>query len=198
MLEFYYAPQSRAGVIHWILEELEVDYLPRLVDIRAEGGAPESYRAIHPHKKVPAIVHDGAIIIERPAISIYLGDRFPKPELTVPVSDPRRGPYLSWMVYLGTVFDPALCAGIKGWSYASNETGFGHFKDVMAYISGTLSTQRYVLGERLTLVDLELATSLNWALHATQLVPDEPYLRDYIARVQDRPSFERAIGRRAT
>src|SRR5688572_8555003 len=113
MLEFYYAPYSRSSTIHWILEELEVDYTPRRVDIQAPGGAPESYRKVHPHKKVPALVHDGVTITETPAIAIYLGDTFPKTSITPAIGDPLRGPYLSWLVYLPSVFDPALLAKIK-------------------------------------------------------------------------------------
>ncbi len=39
---------------------------------------PEAYRAIQPHKKVPAIVHDGTTVTERAAISLYLADAFPE------------------------------------------------------------------------------------------------------------------------
>ena len=56
MLTFYHAPWSRSSGIFWLLEELGVDYSLEIVDIRAKGGAAESYRAIQPNKKVPAIV----------------------------------------------------------------------------------------------------------------------------------------------
>jgi glutathione S-transferase len=197
MLEFYYAPYSRSSAIHWILEELEVDYTPRLVDIRAPGGAPESYRQVHPHKKVPAIVHDGVTLTESAAIAIYLGDTFPKGDLAPTIGDPLRGPYLSWLVYLSTVFDPALTAKIKGWKYDSAETSFGVFEDVLKRLQTTLSTSAHALGSRLTLVDFTLANSLGWAMSTTELIPPSKHLVDYVARIQDRPSYQRFVQKAA-
>jgi glutathione S-transferase len=191
MLEFYYAPYSRSSTIHWILEELEVDYTPRRVDVQAPGGAPESYRKVHPHKKVPAIVHDGVTLTESAAIAIYLGDTFPKAGLTPGIGDPLRGPYLSWLVYLSTVFDPALTAKIKGWKYEGRETSFGVFEDVLRRFEATLSTSEHALGSGLTLVDFALANGLGWAMSATDFIPKSQYLVDYVARVQDRPSYQR-------
>ena len=65
MLKFYCAPWSRASTVFWLLEELGQPYEVELVDIRAPGGVPESYRAIQPNKKVPAIEHDGTVVTER-------------------------------------------------------------------------------------------------------------------------------------
>ena len=197
MLEFYYAPYSRSSTIHWILEELEVDYTPRRVDIQAPGGAPESYRKVHPHKKVPAIVHNGVTITETPAIAIYLGDTFPKSSLCPAIGDPLRGPYLSWLVYLPSVFDPALLAKLKGWQYESSEASFGVFDDVIRRFQETLSTSDYALGSRVTLVDLVLANGLGWAMKTTELIPKSKYLVDYVARVQDRPSYQRFVQKAA-
>ena len=79
MLIFYHAPQSRSATTLWLLEELEVPYDVHLVDIRADGGAPESYREIQAHKKVPAIVHDGVAITERAAIAAFSPTPIPRP-----------------------------------------------------------------------------------------------------------------------
>ena len=63
MLTFYHAPRSRSSSILYLLEELGIAYDVLNVDIHADDGAPDSYRAIHPHKQVPAIVHDGVVVI---------------------------------------------------------------------------------------------------------------------------------------
>ena len=110
MLTFYHAPWSRSSGVFWLLEELGVDYSLEIVDIRAKGGVAESYRAIQPNKKVPAIVHDGVTVTERAAICIHLADAFPEAGLAPAIGDPRRGPYLTWMVYSDSVFDPAVAA----------------------------------------------------------------------------------------
>ena len=75
MLKFYHAPWSRSSSVLWLLE---VGYEMVENDIRQEGGVPEDYRRIQPSKKVPAIEHDGIVITERAAITIYLADAFPQ------------------------------------------------------------------------------------------------------------------------
>ena len=58
--------------------------------------------------KVPALLHDGALVTEQAAIYLYLADLFPAAGLAPPIGDPLRGPYLRWMVYYGSCFEPAV------------------------------------------------------------------------------------------
>ena len=59
MLKLYHSPQTRSSRMVWLLEEIGEPYEIEYLNIRAEGGLPESYRAVHPLKKVPALQHDG-------------------------------------------------------------------------------------------------------------------------------------------
>lgn len=62
MLTLYHAPRSRSFRILWLLEELGVPYDTEMVSIRRRDGSghiPPDYIDIHPHGKVPALVHDG-------------------------------------------------------------------------------------------------------------------------------------------
>lgn len=60
MLTLIHAPLSRSSRIIWLLEELGAEYEIRYVDIRrwdGSGGPDENNP--HPHKQVPALLHDG-------------------------------------------------------------------------------------------------------------------------------------------
>ena len=65
-----------------------------------------AYLAINPLGKVPAIQHGGALVTEQVAICIYLSDLFPQAGLTPAPGDPLRGPYLRWIAYYGSSFEP--------------------------------------------------------------------------------------------
>jgi len=192
MLKFYYAPWSRSAGVHWLLEELGIPYEPIHIDIRAEGGAPESYRAIQPNKKVPAIEHDGVVVTERAAITIYLGDTFPESGLAPSIGDPARAKYLSWTVYCDSVFDPCVAARARGLSYESNDFSFGLFDDMVRNVERHLTENAYAAGDRFTAADTHLASSIAFTMDVLHVLPERPVFKDYVARATSRPAHERA------
>jgi glutathione S-transferase len=195
MLTFYHTPATRSGSIRWLLEELGEPYKLEIVDIRAEGGAPESYRAIQPNKKVPAIVHDGVAVHERSAICIYLCDAFPAAGLAPRLGDPRRGPYLSWLVYNDVVIDPVLAAKMGVWTYQKIGVSFGAFDDMALNLETTLSRTAYLTGDSFTAADLLVGGAVNFAVRMMQTIPETPALGAFIDRVTSRPAFAAAMTR---
>jgi len=193
MLTFYHAPGTRSGSVRWLLEELDVPYELKIVDIRAEGGAPEAYRAIQPSKKVPAIVHDGVAVHERAAIFTYLCDAFPNAGLAPPIGDARRGPYLSWLVYNDAVIDPVLGAKFMGWTYEKLGVSFGSFDDMVRNLEITLSQSPFLTGETFTAADLLVGGAVNFAVRFTKAIPETPAIAGFLERTVGRPAFARAM-----
>lgn len=193
MLKFYHAPWSRSSSILWLIEELGIDYELVHVDIRAEGGVPEDYRLIQPNKKVPAIEYNGVVVTERPAITIFLADTFPEAGLAPALTDPDRGPYLSMIVYLAAVLDPCITMRAKGYtSYESNDHAFGLFDDMVAYLERVLSERPYAAGHRFTAADVQLASSLQFTMNITGILPKKPVFQEYLDRIGERPAAGRA------
>jgi glutathione S-transferase len=191
MLKFYHAPWSRSSNILWLMEELGVPYEIEHVDLRAEGGAPESYRAVQPNKKVPAIEHDGVVVTERAAIAIHLCDAFPQAGLAPKVGEKERGPYLTWLVYADSVFDPAVAARVQGWTYASSGISFGSFEDMVANVERRLQASHYVAGDRFTAADVAMGGNMAFVMQQGWL-PKKPAFEDYVARTTARPAAKRA------
>ncbi|WP_157015372.1 glutathione S-transferase family protein [Mesorhizobium xinjiangense] len=191
MLKFYHAPWSRSSSIFWLLEELGQPYEMEVVDIRAEGGVPEGYREIQPNKKVPAIVHDGAVITERAAISIHLADAFPQAGLAPAIGETMRGPYLTWLVYCDAVFDPAIAARAHGLTYKSNDYSFGTFDDMVRNVDNHLAKSNFAAGDRFTAADVQLASGINYTMNVLKALPERPAFVDYLGRIGDRPAFRR-------
>src|ERR1700722_20267888 len=100
MITLYHAPKSRSSRFIWLLEELGEPYQVKAVSIRRADGTGQQdakYRRIHPHGKVPAIVHNGDAVLESAAIALYLSEAFPGAGLGVPIGNAKRGPYLTWL-----------------------------------------------------------------------------------------------------
>jgi glutathione S-transferase len=192
MLKFYHTPWSRSSSVFWLLEELGEPYEMEILDIRAAGGAPESYRAVQPNKKVPAIVHDGQVVTERAAITIYLADAFPDADLAPRIGDRERAPYLSMLVYCDAVFDPAIAAKAHGWRYESNHFSFGLFEDMVRNLEKILGERPYAAGERFTAADTQLASGINFTMNLIKVLPRKPAFTDYLARIAERPAYRRA------
>ncbi len=192
MLKFYHAPWSRASSVLYLLEELGIDYQLEHVDIRAEGGVPEDYRAIQPNKKVPAINHDGLVVTERAAITIYLADAFPQAGLAPAIGDADRGRYLTMLVYCDSVLDPCIAARAHGIQYTSNDYSFGMFDDMVEYLDRTLSSRPYAAGERFTAADAQLASGIGYTMDVLHILPERPAFREYMNRIAARPAYRRA------
>ncbi len=190
MLKFYHAPFSRAFGVFWLLEELGVDYERVQIDIRADGGTDEDYRRIQPSKKVPAIEHDGVIVTERAAITLYLADAFPEAGLAPAIGDPMRPAYLTWNVYSDSVFDPVLCAHAHGLKYGNNDYPFGLFDDMMANLDRHLSRNEYAAGSRFTAADTQLGAAMSYTMNVMKLLPERPAFKAYTDRIEARPAFQ--------
>jgi glutathione S-transferase len=197
MIKFYHAPFSRSAGVHWLLEELGQPFEIEPVDIRAAGGVPESYRAIQPNKKVPAIDHDGTVVTERAAICLYLTEKFPEAGLAPEVGDKDRATFLTWLVYSDSVFDPCIAARAQGWEYVSNNFSFGAFDDMVRHLEKTLSARLYIAGEKFTAADTQLGSGIHFAINILGVLPKSQALEGYLGRVTARPAFQRFMAKDA-
>lgn len=189
-LILYHSPQTRSSSVLILLEELDAPY--KLQDVNFKTGAQRlpDYLAVNPLGKVPAIVHNGALVTELGAVFIYLADAFPQKKLAPPIGDPLRGPYLRWLVFYGSAFEPAVMDRYMKKEPPRSTSAYGDFEGVMALINDQLSAGPYLFGERFTAADILWASALRWTT-GFGLVPASPQISAYIDRVTARPAFAR-------
>ena len=96
-LHVYHAGQSNCSMrVRTVLEEKGLSWTSHHIDLRkAENVTPE-YFGIHPKGLVPALVHDGVVIIESTDIINYLEEHFPEPPLQ-PADDASRRQMQEWL-----------------------------------------------------------------------------------------------------
>ena len=91
---FYHSPQSRSAGTLFLLEELGADYELRTLNLQKNESRQSEYLGVNPMGKVPAIVHDGALVTEQGAVYTYLADLYLEAGITPAIGDPLPGPYL--------------------------------------------------------------------------------------------------------
>ncbi len=189
---FFHAPQSRSGGTRALFEELGVGYDLRVLNLKAGEQRQPAYLAINPMGKVPAIRHGDALITEQAAIFMYLADLYPAARLAPPIGDPLRGPYLRWMVFYGSCFEPAVIdRSMQREPAAPSTSPYGDFDTMLKTLTDQLEKTPYLLGDIFSAADVLWGTALNWTT-MFKLVPELPVIRAYIDRVTSRPAMQRA------
>ena len=196
-ITFFHAPQSRSGGTLALLEELGADYELHLLNLKAGTQREPAYRAINPMGKVPAVLHEGALVTEQPAVMMYLADLYPQAGLAPLIGDPLRGPYLRWMVFYGSCFEPAIVdRSLQREPAPFSTSPYGTWDDVLNALTAQLTPGPWLLGERFTAADVLWGSALNWTT-MFKLVPETPLIRAYIDRVISRPAMQRAAAKDA-
>ena len=189
---FFHAPNSRSGGTRALLEELGVPFDLQVLNFKKGEQRQVEYLAINPMGKVPAIRHGDALVTEQPAVFMYLADLYPEAKLAPPIGDPLRGPYLRWLVYYGSCFEPALIdRSMKREPAAPSTCPYGDFDTMLKTLTDQLEQGPYLLGETFSAADVLWGTALNWTT-MFKLVPELPVIRAYIDRVLARPAMQRA------
>lgn len=188
---FYHSPQTRSSAVLMLLYELGAPFELKILNMKAEEQRQPAYLAINPLGKVPAIKDDDALVTELGAIFIFLADAFPNARLAPPIGDPLRGPYLRWLVFYGSAFEPAVTDRyMKRESAPRNTSAYGTFDEVIAVISAQLTKGPYLFGDRFTAADVLWGSALNW-ITSFGLIPATPDIAAYAERVMSRPAIRR-------
>jgi glutathione S-transferase len=185
----FHSPNSRSAGALTLLEELGIPYRLHVLNMHVSEQRDPAYLAINPMGKVPAIKHGDVLVTEQVAIFIYLPDAFPQAGLAPPIGDPLRGPYLRWLVYYGSCFEPAVVdKAMKREPAMPRMNPYGDFDTMLKTLLDQLRKGPYILGDRFSAADVLWGTALTWTT-SFDLVPNGPEIRDYLARWQARPSF---------
>ncbi|TFW27222.1 glutathione S-transferase family protein [Duganella callida] len=187
-ITLYHCPHTRSTGVLTLLEELHAPYELHVMNMKKGENRAAPYLAVNPMGKVPAIRHGDAVVTEQVAIYLYLADLFPEAKLAPPLGDPLRGPYLRWMAFYGSCFEPAI---IDQWmqNKPGNKTAchYGDFDTMFNTMMEQLSKGPYLLGEQFSALDVLWATAFGW-MGYFNLLPKLQVIDDYVARVNSRPA----------
>ena len=192
-IELFYTPNTRSSRPRWLLEELEVPYRVRFVDLFGGERNPA-----HPLGSVPAMRIDGETLIESGAICHWLADRFPDSGLAPAMNDPLRARYEQWMFFAPATLEPpafeillhTMILPEKHRVEAITPFATKGYRRILRMLAEELDHDRYLLGEHFSCADIMAGTTLGWL---PDLLKDYPPLLAYTERVTARPAYRRAM-----
>ena len=187
-ITLYHAPQTRSTGAVVLVEELGADVDIVTLDMKAGEHRRPAFLAVNPMGKVPCLLDGDALVAEQVAVFLFLADRFPDAGLAPAIGDPLRGPYLRWMAFYGSSFEPACVdramkrePGMRGMS------PYGDFDTTMRTVTDQLARGPWMLGERFSSLDVLWGGALGW-MTMFGIVEAAPVVAAYVERAAPRPA----------
>lgn len=198
-MQLYHSPSSRSVRVRWMLEEIGAPYELVRLDLSKGEQKTASYRKIHPHGAVPALLDGTLVLIESAAICAHLADKFPEKQLAPALGSASRAKYHQWMFYAVATLEPpvvqiflhSISLPEAQRSASLVEEGRKRFEEIANVLSKELQGKSYILGEQFSAADIMIGSTLGWA-KMMGVLGDQPVLDGYVQRLLERPALQRA------
>ena len=170
---------TRAIGVQLVLEELELPYELKIVDIHADEHRQAAFLAVNPAGYLPALVTpEGETLHETAAIMLWLADKHAPGDLAPAPDDPERGRFLSWFFYFTSDIQPPMKRIFYPKRFATELDG----ADAVFDLACEQARERWTvledflrdngplhLGERFSIADLQVAF---WACYGMRYIAE--------------------------
>ncbi|MFM5981691.1 MAG: glutathione S-transferase family protein [Sphaerospermopsis kisseleviana] len=184
MLKLYGGAFSRASIVQWYLEELQVPYEFILLDMKAGEHRQPEYLEINPIGKVPAIMDGDLKLWESGAILLYIAEKYGKN----PISLEERAIFSQWVLFGNST----LATGIFVEANRERE-----MPRLLTTLNEIFARQPFLLGDEFTIADVAVGSILAYIPIMLKLdLSEYPAVVNYIQKISERPAFKDSIGKR--
>jgi glutathione S-transferase len=200
-LVLYHTPGTCSRVTIAALEELDLSFEDRPIDIFKGGQFSPGYRAVNPKAKVPALLVGGALLTETPAILLWLTQAVPGDAL-LPGADPlSRAQAFADLAWCSNTLHP-LARTIRMPQRMTNgdpapvkDVAIATMAPLLDAVHARLSTQSWWFGARWSIVDVYLSWIVGMCDGGGMDLSGLPALITHDAQVRARPNFQRTLAR---
>ena len=198
MLDFYFHATPNSMKVAVLLQELNLAFTVRPVDIfKGEQHAP-AFLKINPNAKVPALVDDGVTVFDSHAILLYLAEKHGR---FIPAGIGGKAAMLSWLQLVAPGLSPFSGQAIHFLHYAPEDLPYAknrYVKELERHyrvFDARLSQSPWLAGEEYTIADMAL---WGWAASAGYVfgergLEDYPHVARFMQRMSERPAVQRAL-----
>ena len=200
MLTLHFAPNSRAGRIVWLLEELELAYDINKMAFHPQDLKSDAHRARHPLGRVPVLDDGDVRIFESGAIVEYVLARHKNGGLRPAEAAAEFPEYLQWFHYCeGMVMPPVNTIVVQTVLLPPDrrdETALAQAKRLLSKalepVNAALEGRDYVIGD-FSAADIMLGHACFMSNRLGCVGDDMPHLKAYVERIANRIAFKTAI-----
>jgi glutathione S-transferase len=197
MITIHHLNFSRSTRVIWLLEELQLPYTLVKYERDANFRAPSSLKAVHPLGKAPVMVDDGFVLAESSAILTYINDQLGGGRFAPKAGTQKRFIHDEWLQYVESsaafpIMMTLISSRLGGLSEGLQRFAEPEVTGTLGYISSALAKGPYIMGDGFTIADIQFAFPLEAARNAG-LLDDYAVLRNYLARLAERPAYIKAI-----
>lgn len=198
-LKVYGTPASRTVRVLWMADELGLDYENIPTHYQGEAQEPE-FLAINPNGRVPTLDDDGLIVWESMAINLYLARKYGGD--LAPRDLAEEAGAMQWSFWAITECEKALLdalvlsLGLFGVAKNQDKAQActAKLERPFGVIDGHLADREWLLGDRFTVADLNVAAILVWVRMAKLDISAWPRLEAWLNRCLSRPVAANLFG----
>jgi glutathione S-transferase len=200
-LTFYRAPMSTASITERVLAELGVPHETVTLDLQKGDAKKPEFTKLNPNAKVPVVVHDGAVVFESAAITLYLGETFGVDEGLWPAPGPKRAEAMKWVVWANVSFGETIgrwMRNTKDWAPADERNAKAgaraqkEMEENLRILDEALDGRAFLGGSEFTLVDAHVSSFLTWLRYGGFDVAPWKRVDAWAKRCAARPAFQRS------
>jgi glutathione S-transferase len=201
--KLWHCYNSRSLRVLWVLEELGIDY-----EVESMSFPPrymvDQYKKLNSLGTVPFFI-DGKNseiqMTESVAICQYLGEKYQNEKnMILSVTDCEYGDYLNWLYHSDATLTFPQTIVLRYRTFAAKgsdqqQTANDYdawFAARLTRLSDHLLHHNYLCEERFTIADIAIGFSLHLATLLKLDVYFSPQISTYLARLKNRPAFQRA------
>lgn len=194
MITLYGHPFSRAHRVMWMLKELDLDFDHVPTGFQDGGTRQAAFLAINPNGRVPVLVDGDVTLFESLAINLYLSRRYGGATAANGLIEESLA--TQWSFWVVTEIEkPLLFAaanlclfGEEGRSEADAAIGIAKLARPFGVLEAQLADRDYLLGERFTVADLNVAAPMTLIPIAGVPIDRYPRLAAWLERCLERPA----------
>ncbi|MBM1815972.1 glutathione S-transferase family protein [Pseudosulfitobacter pseudonitzschiae] len=200
-MKFYYSPGACSLGIHFLLEEIGIEYEGIAIHIKNGDQLKDAYLQINPKSKVPAVLRDdGSLLTEFGVIAHWLTQTHARAQFE-PESfeqELRTRETLDYIV--ATMHMQGFTRILRPQKFTPNDGDHAWVQtygtDIAMKAAGFLSAQlgdkAFIMGERMSIADAALFYTMFWSVARLKL--DLPTnLIGYFERMSARPAAQKAM-----